>query len=316
MTDAALAPAVVVAGPTASGKSALAMALAVEFDGVIINADSMQIYRELRILTARPGLDDEARIPHRLYGVMPVQSACSAAHWRGLALSELDAVRSAGKLAIFCGGTGLYLRALMRGLSPVPEIDGEIRKAVRARLEHDGAAAMHDALAQVDPAMAARLAPRDRQRIARAWEVFEATGKPLSEWQALPESGPPPDVRIASIVLRPPRAALYAACDARMRRMVGAGALAEIEALAGIDPGLPAMKALGVADFRRHLDGEITLEEAIFLAQQATRRYAKRQMTWFKNQIIADFGILTQYSEKVVPEIFSFIRQNLLTINK
>ena len=316
MAERDLAPVVIVAGPTASGKSALAMALAVEFDGVIINADSMQIYRELRILTARPGPDDEARIPHRLYGVMGVRSACSAAHWRDLALVELEAARAAGKLAILCGGTGLYLRALMRGLSPVPEIDGEIRQAVRARLERDGAAALHDALAAVDPAMAARLAPRDRQRIARAWEVFEATGRPLSQWHAMPESGPPPGTHIATVVLRPPRAALYAACDARMHAMIEAGALAEIAALAGIDPALPALTALGIAGFRRHLDGEITLEEAILLAQQATRRYAKRQMTWFKNQIIADYDVLAQYSEKFLPEIFSFIRQTLLTIGK
>jgi tRNA dimethylallyltransferase len=310
------APVVVVAGPTASGKSALAMALAMEFDGVVINADSMQIYRELRILTARPGPDDEARVPHRLYGILPVQSVCSAARWRDLALVELDAARRAGRLAVICGGTGLYLRALMRGLSPIPEIADDIRIAVRARLERDGAAALHDALAAVDPVTAARLAPRDRQRIARAWEVYDATGRPLSQWQALPESGPPPGTRIATIILRPPRAALYAACDARMRQMVAAGALVEIEALAGIDPDLPAMKALGIADFRRHLAGGITLEEAILLAQQATRRYAKRQMTWFKNQIIADYEVFTQYSEKLSPEIFSFIRQKLLTIDK
>ena len=317
MTESDLAPAVIVAGPTASGKSALALALAVEFDGVVINADSMQIYRELRILTARPGPEDEARAPHRLYGVLPVSSVCSAARWRDLALAELDAARRAGKLAIICGGTGLYLRALTRGLSPIPDIPDEIRRAVRARLERDGAAALHGALARVDPDMAAGLAPGDRQRIARAWEVFEATGRRLSDWRAAPESGPPPGTRFATIVLRPPRATLYAACDARMRAMIDAGALAEVAALrrAEIDPQLPAMKALGIADLHRHLDGEITLEDAILSAQQATRRYAKRQTTWFKNQIIANLDIDTQYSEELSPKIFSFIRQNLLTID-
>ncbi len=310
------APVVIVAGPTASGKSALALALAVEFDGVVINADSMQIYRELRILTARPSAEDEARAPHRLYGVLGVRDACSAARWRDMALVELDAARHAGKLPIVCGGTGLYLRALMRGLSPIPDIPDDIRAAVRTRLKSAGVAALHDALARVDPTLAARLAPGDRQRIARALEVFEATGMPLSDWQAMPESGPPPHTRFTTIVLHPPRAALYAACDARMHAMVRAGALTEIAALAEIDAELPAMKALGIAGFRRHLDGAITLEEAILAAQQATRRYAKRQTTWFKNQIIADFDIYTQHSENLLPKIFSFIRQNLLTTDE
>ncbi len=316
MADSYSAPAVIVAGPTASGKSALAMALAVEFDGVVINADSMQIYRELRVLTARPSAEDEGRVPHRLYGVLPVGDACSAARWRDLALGELEAARGCGKLPIFCGGTGLYLRALMRGLSPIPDIPVDVRDAVRARLERDGAAAMHDALTRVDPDIAARLAPGDSQRIARAWEVFEATGQALSKWQAMPESGPPPYTRFATIVLRPPRAALYAACDTRMRRMAEGSALAEIAGLPEIDPALPAMKALGIAGFQRHLAGEIALEEAILAAQQATRRYAKRQTTWFRNQIIADLDINTQYSESLLTKIFSFIRQNLLTIGK
>ena len=310
--------AVIVAGPTASGKSALALALAMQFDGVVINADSMQIYRELRILTARPNPEDEARAPHRLYGVLPADSSCSAARWRDLALGELDAARRAGKLPIVCGGTGLYLRALMRGLSPIPDIPYDIRRAVRGRLAHDGAPALHGALARVDPDLAAGLAPGDSQRIARAWEVFEATGRPLSDWQAMPESGPPPNTRFATILLRSPRVALYAACDARVRQMVCAGALAEVEALrrAGFDAGLPAMKALGIAEFGRHLDGAITLEEAVLSVQQATRRYAKRQMTWFQNQIIADLALNTQFSETILPKIFSFIRQTLLTADK
>jgi len=308
-------PVLIIAGPTASGKSALALAVAQEFDGVIINADSMQVYRELRILTARPSPDDEARAPHRLYGVLSVHETCSAARWRDMAIAEITAAHDAGKLPVICGGTGLYIRALTEGLSPMPDVPETVRDAVRQRLARDGVDAAYTALETVDPATAARLPPGDRQRIARALEVFEATGRPLSEWQAIPAEGPPPGLRFASIVVQPPRATLYAACNDRLEAMISEGALEEIAPLygAGINPGLPAMKALGLPDFMRHLAGEIPLETAVAAAQQATRRYAKRQTTWFQNQIIADYRIFVKYSQKSELEIFAFIRQNLLT---
>ncbi|MEX2616807.1 MAG: tRNA (adenosine(37)-N6)-dimethylallyltransferase MiaA [Alphaproteobacteria bacterium] len=315
MTSRGEAPVLIVAGPTASGKSALALAVAREFDGVVINADSMQVYRELRILTARPDPKAEARVPHRLYGVLSVRDTCSAARWRDMAVAEITSAHNAGRLPVICGGTGLYLRALTGGLSPIPEIPDPVRKSIRGRFARDGLRSSFAALEAVDPVTAARLSRGDSQRITRALEVYEATGRPLSEWQAIPAAGPPPELRFATILLQPPRAELYAACDARLEAMIAEGVLAEVAALrrSEIDPALPAMKALGVPDFLRHLAGEITLDEAIAAAQQATRRYAKRQSTWFANQIIAEVSFPTKYSEKLSDKIFSFIRQNLLT---
>ncbi|NKB59444.1 MAG: tRNA (adenosine(37)-N6)-dimethylallyltransferase MiaA [Alphaproteobacteria bacterium] len=308
-------PVLIVAGPTASGKSALALAVAEAFDGVVINADSMQVYAELRILTARPSARDEARVAHRLYGVLPVTEVCSAARWREMAVAAIAEAHDAGRLPIVCGGTGLYLRALMQGLSPIPEIPEDIRRDVRARLDREGPAAQHARLAACDPETAERLEPGDRQRVARALEVLAGTGRPLSEWLALPPEGPPPDMRFEVLLLTPPREPLYAACDERLLDMVRAGALEEVERLRqdGTDPSLPAMRALGMPVFLQHQSGELGLEEAIDLAQLATRRYAKRQMTWFRNQIISNFVVNEQYSEKFEPEIFAFIRQNLLT---
>ncbi len=309
------APVLIVAGPTASGKSALALAAAQEFDGVVINADSMQVYKELRILTARPSPVDEARAPHRLYGVLSVRDTCSAARWRDMAVAEITSAHRAGRLPIICGGTGLYLRALTKGLSPIPDIPELVRESVRKRLEAEGLPALYNALQAIDPAIAARLPPGDSQRIARALEVYEATDRPLSEWQAIPAEGPPPGLRFSTILLQPPRAGLYAACDARLDAMIAEGALAEVEALyrSDIDPTLPAMKALGVPDFLRHLAGDISLGQAVAAAQQATRRYAKRQSTWFNNQIVSDLSISAKYSEIWRDKFFSFIRLNLLT---
>lgn len=308
-------PVLIVAGPTASGKSALALAAALVFDGVVINADSMQVYRELRILTARPDPDAESRVPHRLYGMLSVRDTCSAARWRAMAVAEIAAAHQTDRLPVICGGTGLYLRALTDGLSPIPEIPDPVREAVRERLAREGLPTLYAALEAVDPITAARLPPGDTQRIARALEVHSATGRPLAEWQAVPAEGPPPGLRFMTILLQPPRAVLYAACNARLETMMAEGALAEVQALrqSGTDPTLPAMKALGVPDFLRHLAGDMTRADAVAAAQQATRRYAKRQSTWFNNQIIADLTIKEKYSEKLNDKIFSFIRQNLLT---
>ncbi len=308
-------PVLIVAGPTASGKSALALDIARAFNGVVINADSMQVYAELRVLTARPTPRDEARTPHRLYGTVPASERCSAARWRDMALAEIEDATSSGKLAVVCGGTGLYLRALVDGLSPVPDIPPEIRDRLAARLAGEGAAALHGDLAARDPAMAARLEPADGQRIARALEVLEATGRSLAAWQAAAGQGPPEGLRFVTILLAPPRDVLYAASDARLAAMVDDGALEEVVALEalGLDPGLPAMKALGVREFSAHLAGQSTLEEALDATRQATRRYAKRQMTWFRHQIIAQKMINEQYSESLKAKIFAFVRQNVLT---
>jgi tRNA dimethylallyltransferase len=304
-------------GPTASGKSDLAVAIAERLNGVVINADSLQLYAELRILTARPDEDALARAPHRLFGVLPVAEASSAAWWRDAALAEIGAARAAGKHPILVGGTGLYLKTLMEGLSPVPTANAEARTKATALYAEIGGEAFRTVLAERDPVIAARLEPGDRQRLIRAWEVVEATGTPLSEWQALPKDpGHSLDFRL--IGLMPPRDALYARIDRRFTAMLERGALEEaarFDAL-NLSPALPANKALGLPELRRHLKGEIDLTEATRLAQQASRNYAKRQTTWFRNQIPrgkksagthvshAQFGEL---SERNLAEIIPFI---------
>ncbi len=305
----------VIAGPTASGKSALALDVARAFDGTVINADSMQVYRDLAVLTARPDAAACAAVPHRLYGILGAEERCSAARWRDMALDAIEEARSAGRLPVVAGGTGLYLRALIAGLSPMPEIPAAVRDGVRARLAAQGAAALHAALAAVDPDSAARIRPSDSQRVARALEVFEATGRGLSDWQAAAPVGPPGHLAFRVIALLPPRAALYAACDARFGQMIEEGAVEEVSALVarGLDPALPAMKALGVGPLARHLTGEISLDEAAAQTRTVTRRYAKRQLTWLRHQILANLVIDAQYSERFGPEIFAFIRENLLT---
>jgi tRNA dimethylallyltransferase len=315
MSDNERFPVIIVAGPTASGKSALALELAVAFGGTVINADSMQVYRELRILTARPSAADEARAPHRLYGAVPAAEACTAARWREMAIAAVEEARGAGRLPILCGGTGLYLKALMEGLSPVPDIPDDLRAALRARYADAAAAEVHAALASVDPAAAARLRPTDRQRLLRALEVYQATGRSIVDWQAMPPSGPPPGMAFCTILLLPPRKEVYAACDARFRRMLAEGALEEVRALRsqGLAADVPAMKALGVAELMRVLDGAMTSDAATTAVQQATRNYVKRQFTWFSRQIITDLIILEKFSEKLTPQIFSFICKKRLT---
>jgi tRNA dimethylallyltransferase len=279
--------AVLIAGPTASGKSALALELAQSTGGVIINADSMQVYRDLRVITARPSPEEEARLPHRLYGHVDAAVNFSAGHWVVDAAAALEEARAQNRLAIFTGGSGLYFKALTRGLSAVPPIAAEIRESVRARLERDGVEALHAQLAQRDPASAERLKPRDRTRVARALEVIEATGRSLTDWHrdGLPPLLPPGTFR--ALFLEPDRDWLYARIDARFDAMLKAGAVQEVAALAarGLDPLLPAMKAHGVPALIRHLRGEITLEEAAVIGRADTRHYAKRQFTWFRHQL-------------------------------
>ena len=276
---------VVVGGPTASGKSALALALAERLDGVVINADSMQLYRELRLLTARPDEAALARAPHRLYGGIPGDRPCSAGRWRDLALAEIASAHAAGRRSIVVGGTGLYLHGLMTGIADIPPIPAGVRTAAAAHHRALGGAAFRAELAVRDPASAARLAPGDTQRLIRAWEVVEATGRPIGDWQA--ETLPPPShLRFSVVVLMAPRVAVYRACDRRLEAMVKAGALDEVRELLalGYPPDLPVMKALGVSELAAALRGQLTLAEAVAKAQQATRRYAKRQLTWFRHR--------------------------------
>jgi tRNA dimethylallyltransferase len=279
--------AVLIAGPTASGKSALAFELAQKTGGVIINADSMQVYRDLRVITARPTPDEEAAVPHRLYGHVDAAVNFSAGHWVVDAAKVLAEARSQRRLAVFVGGSGLYFKALTRGLSAVPPIPPAIREGVRARLERDGVEALHVELAQSDPAAAERLKPRDRTRIARALEVVEATGRSLTDWHrdGLPPLLPPGE--FSALFLAPDRDQLYARIDARFDAMLKAGALKEVAALAArkLDPLLPAMKAHGVPALIRHIRGEIPLEEAATIGRADTRHYAKRQFTWFRHQL-------------------------------
>jgi len=308
-------PVLVLAGPTASGKSALALAAAERAQGTLVNADSIQLYRDLAVLTARPDAASLARVPHRLYGTLDASERCSAGRWRGLAEHEIDAAHAAGRLPILVGGTGLYLRALMRGLADVPPVPEALRQALEARLAAAGAPALHAELAAADPATAARLAPNDRQRILRALGVLEATGRRLSDWLGdAPTASPAPRYRFLAFVLAPPRAELYAAIDRRLAHMAEAGALEEVRRLLDrkLDPGLPAMKAIGVQEFGRFLAGRTSLPAAIAAAQQASRRYAKRQTTWFRNQMpdasrLEGRAAGEQFLERFFHEIFSKI---------
>jgi tRNA dimethylallyltransferase len=279
--------AVFIAGPTASGKSALALELAQKTGGIIINADSMQVYRDLRIITARPTPEEEARAPHRLYGHVDAAVNFSAGSWVADAAKALAEARAQKRLPIFVGGSGLYFKALTRGLSAVPPVPPEVRERVRARLERDGVEALHAELRLSDPASAERLKPRDRTRIARALEVVEATGRSLTDWhrEGLPPLSPPGE--FSALFLSPDRDQLYARIDARFDAMLAAGALEEVARLAArhLDPLLPAMKAHGVPTLIRHIRREITFEEAAVVGRAHTRQYAKRQFTWFRHQL-------------------------------
>jgi len=311
-------PILLIAGPTASGKSRLAVAVAEEFRGTLINADSMQVYRDLAVLTARPGPADLARVPHRLFGGLDASELCSAARWLDLAETEIAAAARDGRLPVLVGGTGLYLKALLKGLAPVPQIPAEVRRAARALHKEIGGEKFHAALTERDPAGAARLNPGDSQRLIRAYEVVVATGRSLTDWQR--EQARTTRAGAAAIVLLPPRKDLYSAIDARFAAMAGAGALEEVRALLArcLAPDLPALKAVGLRELAAYLRGEVTIEAAVKAAQQASRRYAKRQMTWLRTQLpppadLPAHTVHAQYSESLMPEIFAFIRRRLLT---
>jgi len=279
--------AVLIAGPTASGKSALALRLAEKLGGVVINADSMQVYRDLRVITARPSAEEEARVPHRLYGHVDAAENYSTGRWCRDVAEVLDDVARQGRVAIFVGGTGLYFKALTGGLAAVPPIPADIRADVRGRLASDGVAPLYAELLARDPKTAHRLMPNDRSRISRALEVVLATGRSLSDWH---REGLPPLIdgaRAAKVFLTCERMELVRRIEARFAAMLAAGALDEVRALGWrhLDPTLPAMKAHGVPWLVRHLGGELSLDEAAAGAIMDTRRYAKRQVTWFRNQM-------------------------------
>jgi tRNA dimethylallyltransferase len=268
----------IIAGPTASGKSALALALAQALGGTVINADAMQCYAELRVLTARPTPAEEALAPHRLYGVRRAEEPANAAWWRRAALAEMERAR----FPILCGGTGLYLAALVHGIAPIPEPGEAARAEARRLLAEIGPAALH---ARLDEASAARLRPQDSQRVARAYEVLRGTGRGLAYWQSLPAE-PLTGWRLRMILLDPPRADLRAAIETRFAAMLAGGALAEAAALLArnLPHDLPLLRAHGMPELAAHLNGEVGLEEARARAVSATSRYTKRQMTWFRHQ--------------------------------
>jgi tRNA dimethylallyltransferase len=304
--------AIILAGPTASGKSALAMALAQRHGGTIINADAMQCYRELRLITARPSPADELLLPHRLYGVRAAAEAANAAWWRAAALAEMEQA----ECPILCGGTGMYFSALVKGLADIPDPGDAARAEARTLLAAIGPEALH---ARLDPETAAKLKPGDSQRIARAYEVLLGTGKSLAWWQARPVERLT-GWRLRMILLDPPREALHEAIMARFEAMLAAGALAEVEAFLalGLDPALPLMRAHGVPELAAYLRGDCNLSEATARAVLVTHQYTKRQMTWFRHQKLVDSPDMqiihsritnpTQLSERLLADLGNFIK--------
>jgi tRNA dimethylallyltransferase len=280
-------PLVLIAGPTASGKSALALALAQQIGGVIVNADSAQVYRDLPVLSAAPTKNELNAAEHRLYGVQDGALPCSAADWAAMARREIAEIHASGRTPMLVGGTGLYLRTLLEGIAPVPAIDPGVRARVRETPVEENRAKLET----LDPGAAARLNANDTARVNRALEVILSTGRTLAEWQDQREGGIGADVSLRPLILLPPRKWLYARCDERFARMIDEGAVAEVEALLArkLNPNLPVMRGIGVQELSRYLIGEISLDEAIAAGRQATRRYAKRQYTWFAHQPPAEW---------------------------
>ena len=280
---------------------------------MVVNADSMQVYRDARVLTARPSPADEARVPHRLFGVLAAEDPCTAGRWRALAQAEIAEAQGAGRTAVVVGGTGLYLEALLKGLAPVPPIPPPVSREGARLFEELGAARFRAMLIDRDP-HAGDLPPGDRQRLLRAWSVVEATGRPLSEWHKEESAHPPPPPAFV-ILLSPPRETLYPLLDARFETMLAAGGLDEARTLhsRGLDPNLPLLKAVGIRQLLSFCTGEASLDAASAAARQATRHYAKRQMTWFRHRLTADLCIGEQFSESLAAEILPIIRRRLLT---
>lgn len=317
--DPSKAPILVVAGPTASGKSALGIAIAEKVKGTIINADSMQVYHDLRVLTARPGDEEMQLVPHRLYGVLDGAVHGTAAMWVEMARQAIADAITQGRVPILLGGTGMYLRSLFEGMAEIPAIPSEIRLAARVKLDSEGPAALHSALAVLDPATAARLKPGDSQRLVRAWEVLQATGRGLADWQEAPAS-PGLGNPVFRLLLQPPRDSLYARIDRRFEGMIQGGALDEARAVlarSDIPADAPMRKAHGLPELIQYLKGEIPLDEAIRVGQLNTRHYAKRQTTWFRHQFSPDLVVEKDLGQQenfnLEAEIFPFIVRYLLT---
>ncbi|MEQ1711933.1 MAG: tRNA (adenosine(37)-N6)-dimethylallyltransferase MiaA [Hyphomicrobium sp.] len=302
---------ILIAGPTSSGKSALALALAERLGGVVINADSMQVYRELDVLTARPSAADAARAQHRLYGHVPAAEAYSAGRFVREAETEIATARAAGLVPIVVGGTGLYFKALTDGLSPMPEVPDDVREHWRHVAQRTEAIALHAELAKRDPEMASRLAPGDQQRVTRALEVLEASGRSLADWQRQPGRPVVGDADAVKFVLLPDREELRCRCDQRFDSMMARGALDEVRAMfsLGLTWELPAMRALGVAPLAALVRGEMTRDEAVAKAKADTRKFAKRQATWLNRYMIAWKSINSQDTECQAAELIAFIQR-------
>lgn len=294
-------PVALIAGPTASGKSALALALADATGGAVINADSAQLYRDIPLLSAAPSSTDTARADHRLYGVRDGADPCSAADWAALARAEIDHLHAERRLPILVGGTGLYLRTLLDGIAPVPPIDPDVRAGVRSASVVENLAVLQS----LDPAAARRLNPGDTTRIARALEVVRSSGRTLADWQAQRSGGIGERIMLRPLILLPPRPWLVERCDRRFADMVGHGAIEEVEKLLArdLDPALPVMRAIGVPELAAYVRGETSLAEAIEAGQLATRQYAKRQYTWFANQPPADWPRRTEPLDDLAPAL-------------
>jgi tRNA dimethylallyltransferase len=306
---------IIIAGPTGSGKSALAIDVAQKFSGVIINADSMQVYRELDVISARPTARDLKQAPHRLYGVLAASDPCSVGRWLVMAVDEIRTVWADGKVPLVVGGTGLYLKAMMEGLAPIPEVKPSFRKRATDLHGQLGPKAFHHELAGLDSEAAERIPAGDTQRLIRGYEVALATGKPLSDWQKDHPIQTPLDAVFAVVIVSPERHILYKSVNERFNWMIDNGALDEVRALndMGLDPALPVMKAVGVPELRSFLAGQTDKESAVENARRSTRQFAKRQMTWLRNQLSADLTLSEQYSESLQAKTFSFIRQFMLT---
>jgi tRNA dimethylallyltransferase len=307
-------PVILLGGPTASGKSGLALHMADAIGGELINADSMQVYGDLQLLTARPQAGDLERCAHHLFGHMDAAQRCSVGLWQEEARAMAQSVEGRGNVPILVGGTGFYLNAFRDGMSPIPDVPEAIREAYSRRMDAEGSDALHGELAKRDPKLAAGLALGDSQRIQRALEVIEGTGVPLSDWQEKPReggwNGP-----VLFITLMPPRQALYDLCDARFDAMMANGAREEVRRLSArnLDPTLPAMRALGVAELLAAESGDLELEVAVTQAKMGTRRYAKRQCTWFRNQVSDAIQIEAFGFEEAAQTAISTVNQFLLT---
>ena len=281
----------IVAGPTASGKSARALELSHEKNGVVINCDSMQIYNGLPLLTAQPSQEDLQKAPHEFYGILDPNDMCSAGNWREMVEPLIQNILDDHKTPIICGGSGLYIKALMEGLSPMPDTPQDVREAAVAKHDELGTAAFYETLKERDPVMAGRLDPANKARLIRAWEVLEATGKSLAEWQEIDKLAPPESWKFEVEIVMPERAELYDRCNKRFVQMIDQGVLNEVADFAAqiergeVKENAPLANALGFDFLRDHLKGDMSLDEAINLSQGETRRYAKRQSTWFRNQI-------------------------------